>query len=44
VCFGVAFNKKIISKTIEFGAIGRENVRIKSVKYALKLLINTLTE
>ena len=44
VCFGVTFNKKIISKTIEFGAIGRENVRIKSVKYALKLLINTLTE
>ena len=44
VCFGVMFNKKIISKTIEFGAIGRENVRIKSVKYALKLLINTLTE
>ena len=44
VCFGVIFNKKIISKTIEFGAIGRENVRIKSVKYALKLLINTLTE
>lgn len=44
VCFGVTFNKKIISKTIEFGAIGRENVRIQSVKYALKLLINTLTE
>ena len=44
VCFGVTFNKKIISKTIEFGAIGRENVRIKSVKYALKLLIDTLTE
>ena len=44
VCFGVTFNKKIISKTIEFGAIGRENVRIMSVKYALKLLINTLTE
>ena len=44
VCFGVSFNKKIISKTIEFGAIGRENVRIESVKYALKLLINTLNE
>ena len=44
VCFGVIFNKKIISKTIEFGAIGRENVRTKSVKYAIKLLINTLTE
>ena len=44
VCFGVTFNKKIISKTIEFGAIGRENVRIMYVKYALKLLINTLTE
>ena len=44
VCCGVAFNKKIISKTIEFGAIGRENVRIQSVKYALKLLIDTLTE
>jgi nicotinamide-nucleotide amidase len=44
VCFGVTFNKKIISKTIEFGAIGRKNVRVKSVKYALKLLINTLTE
>lgn len=44
VCFGVSFNKKIISKTIEFGAIGRENVRMESVKYALKLLINTLNE
>ena len=44
VCFGVSFNKKIISRTIEFGAIGRENVRIESVKYALKLLINTLNE
>lgn len=44
VCFGVIYNKKLISKTVEFGAIGRENVRIKSVNYALELLIKTFTD
>ena len=43
VCFGLKYNRTLIAKTIEFGAIGRENVRTQSVKYALDLLLETLS-
>ena len=43
VCFGLKYNRTLIAKTIEFGAIGRENVRTQSVKYALDLLLENLT-
>ncbi len=41
VCFGLAIkNDKILSKTVEFGALGRSNVRSETVRHALNLLID----
>lgn len=40
VCFGLAVdNAPTVVETIEFGAIGRDNVRAATVDYALDLLI-----
>lgn len=39
VCFGLATGKSCESQTVEFGAIGRSEVRQKSVDKALSLLI-----
>lgn len=45
VCFGVAFKgAQIRTETVEFGAIGRGNVRQKSVDHALSLLIHAISE
>lgn len=45
VCFGVAFkDAPTRTETVEFGAIGRANVRQKSVDHALSLLINAISE
>ena len=44
VCFGVKYNNKLVSKTGDFGAVGRKTVRNKSVDYALELLIKTFTD
>ena len=38
VCFGIASPNGITTETVEFGAIGRENVRIKAAGHALILL------
>lgn len=41
VCFGLAQkNVPVFTETVEFGAIGRANVRSKTVQYALTLLLN----
>jgi nicotinamide-nucleotide amidase len=41
VCFGLAQKAgKTTTQTIEFGAIGRENVRMKSAQFALNLLLD----
>lgn len=41
VCFALAHNKHQ-SETIEFGAIGRENVRMRATDHALTLLQNAI--
>ena len=44
VCFGLATDAKIKTKTIEFGALGRANVRLAARDEALSLLIAALRE
>ena len=38
VCFGLATSKSIITETVEFGALGRDSVRLKARDHALGLL------
>ncbi len=38
VCFGVATKDRTITETVEFGAVGRANVRAKTVAHALALV------
>ena len=41
VCFGLAIkNTTTFSQTVEFGAIGRKYVRIKTVQHALNMIFN----
>ena len=42
VCFGVSDAQSTITATVEFGALGRENVRIAAQDHALKLLLDRL--
>ena len=42
VCFGVATSDGVKTETIEFGPLGRANVRQKTVEYALTLLRQSL--
>ncbi|MVO14429.1 CinA family protein [Parasedimentitalea huanghaiensis] len=43
VCFGLAItDQKTITKTLEFGALGRQNVREAACKQALELLHNAV--
>ena len=42
VCFGVARGGAVHTETMKFGAIGRANVRSKSVQHALDLLAERL--
>ncbi len=42
VCFGLATAREVRSETVEFGAIGRANVRRASVEHALGLLRSAL--
>jgi nicotinamide-nucleotide amidase len=44
VCFGIASSESVETSTIEFGAIGRANVRAASRDEALRLLIEALTD
>lgn len=43
VCFGLASAEGCRTETIEFGAIGRSNVRRASVEHALRLLLGACT-
>lgn len=38
VCFGLAGPNGVISETVDFGALGRNNVRAATVRHALELL------
>lgn len=41
VCFGLAQKSKVtLTTTVEFGAVGRSNVRSKATKFALNLILN----
>lgn len=42
VCFACATRSGVISETVEFGAIGRANVRAKAVQHALSMVWNAL--
>jgi nicotinamide-nucleotide amidase len=44
VCFAVATPRGVESETVDFGAIGRGEVRARSVAYALELLARFLPE
>ena len=39
VCFGLATESRVITETIEFGALGRDSVRLKARDHALGLLL-----
>lgn len=43
VCFGLATKTGIITETVDFGAIGRAEVRRATVQHALNLLAQALT-
>lgn len=40
VCFGLASRSGVFSETVEFGALGRERVRLETVDHALHLLLS----
>jgi len=43
VCFGIAHKMRATeTQTVEFGPLGRANVRLETVKHALYLLINSM--
>ena len=42
VCFGLAYADKTQTETIDFGPLGRSNVRAATVEHALTLLISAL--
>lgn len=43
VCFGIATKDRVFAQTVEFGAIGRANVRQGATTYALDLLAAALS-
>jgi len=43
VCFGLSHGAETLTRTQQFGNIGRDTVREKSVAYALQWAIDTLT-
>lgn len=44
VCFGLATPDRTITETVEFGAIGRAEVRAATVRHALDLLAKSLRD
>lgn len=44
VCFGITSQTGTVTETVEFGAIGRKNVRESARDHALRLLISALTQ
>ncbi|RLJ41810.1 nicotinamide-nucleotide amidase [Litoreibacter meonggei] len=43
VCFGVATARGVVTETVQFGALGRSEVRQATVSHALKLLHSALS-
>ena len=43
VCFGITNGNQILSETMEFGAIGRENVRNRAQNHALNLISQVIS-
>jgi nicotinamide-nucleotide amidase len=43
VCFGITNGIQILSETMEFGAIGRENVRNRARNHALNLILQSIS-
>jgi nicotinamide-nucleotide amidase len=44
VCFGIAFPGGLVTETVEFGALGRAQVRVAARDHALGLLVRALSE
>ena len=44
VCFGLAYRDKVTTQTVEFGALGRAQVRLAATNHALGLLRQALTK
>lgn len=44
VCFGISYKTTTFTETVEFGAIGRKNVRNQAVDHALKLLNDAISK
>lgn len=44
VCFGIADNKNCVTETVEFGALGRSNVREAARDHALQMLLDRLIQ
>lgn len=44
VCFGITLQTETLTETIEFGAIGRKNVRQSARDHALRLLISATSQ
>lgn len=42
VCFGLAKGDRVQTSTVEFGALGRANVRVAACDYALDMLLGAL--
>lgn len=42
VCFGLGNASGVATHTVEFGAIGRDQVRMATVEYALKIILQAL--
>lgn len=43
VCFGITNGTQTLSETMEFGAIGRENVRNRARNHALNLILQAIS-
>lgn len=44
VCFGLAWDDAVLVETVEFGALGREQVRLAARNHALALLLDGVLE
>ena len=44
VCFGIVTPQGTRTETVEFGALGRENVRDAAAEYGLKMILRRLSE
>ena len=44
VCFGISDEKNCVTETVEFGALGRSNVRAAARDHAMQMLLNRLTQ